>query len=262
MSPVNPTEVPHQATSVVGTVVPTLVTVAGTARPTCCSTPPYGTAVRATDLGDVLALRRLLACFLLFVCLLAIPACGAPADAKGGPSPSDSATEPTAASSSSGPSPDPRPTPASSRGPARNVPPPVLPEAAKQNTAEGFEAFTQYWFDTVTYGLETGDSRPLREISLPECKMCASYLATIEKSTSLGNWSVGPKWTVSHFTSDLIPDPAGRRAAFFQLDESSSTDHGANGTDTTHSGGTEMALQAIYAVYKDALWLTAEAGGA
>jgi hypothetical protein len=113
-----------------------------------------------------MALRRCLRLFLtvlVLVLLLALNACAVESPASSS-APSATADAP--------PTPDPRPTPASSKGPARNLPRPVLPESAKQNTKEGFEAFTQYWFDTIRYARETGDVTPLKEASQKSCKMC------------------------------------------------------------------------------------------
>src|SRR5437899_770958 len=100
-------------------------------------------------MGDVMALRRLLFLPTALLALLLLSACGS--------SPGTGAAPSVTASPSPPPSVDSRPTPASSKGPARNVPKPELPEAAKQNTKEGFAAFTQYWFDTIAYSLETAD---------------------------------------------------------------------------------------------------------
>ncbi|WP_408021470.1 DUF6318 family protein [Sinomonas humi] len=189
-------------------------------------------------------------------------ACGAPADAKGTRPPSEKATETTAASSpASTASPDPRPTPASSRGPARNVPPPVLPEAAKQNTAEGFEAFTQYWFDTVTYALETGDSEPLREISLPDCKMCNGYAHRSAQIAANSEWNVGPKWRISEFQGAPSPLPLRQARAVFLLDESSSAHYSSSGTNLESREPTSDGhLKAAYAVFGADQWIMAEVG--
>ncbi|WP_415856805.1 DUF6318 family protein [Sinomonas sp. G460-2] len=194
---------------------------------------------------------------------LGLAACGSgPGDAV----PSGTSSSGPAVSSgspSAPPTPDSRPTPASSRGPARNLPRPVLPEAAKQNTKEGFAAFTQYWFDTITYGLETGDSGPLREISLPDCKMCNSYTESVLKARKSDGWNSGPQWTISEFTTDMTSDPIGRRAALFFLDETASTEYAPDGRAIDQGkGGRAGGAQALYAIYSADGWKVAEAGGA
>ncbi|MFP5313120.1 MAG: DUF6318 family protein, partial [Actinomycetes bacterium] len=51
--------------------------------------------------------------------------------------------------------------PADATGPAQNVPVPVLPEVAKTETKEGLEAFAKYWYELLSYGYESGDTKPL-----------------------------------------------------------------------------------------------------
>ena len=43
--------------------------------------------------------------------------------------------------------------------PARNVPVPTLPEAAKEETFDGAKAFMQYWQDSMQYLVQTGDKQ-------------------------------------------------------------------------------------------------------
>ncbi|WP_415857369.1 DUF6318 family protein, partial [Sinomonas sp. G460-2] len=127
-------------------------------------------------------------------------------------------------SSSAPPTPDSRPTPASSRGPARNLPKPVLPEAAKQNTKEGFAAFTQYWLNTVTYAFETGDAKPLTDTSDKSCKVCERFVQDSETLHGRSGWSIGPTWTVQDFSSDMRTDPYQRVLGRFLGIESPSTE--------------------------------------
>ncbi|WP_281281556.1 DUF6318 family protein [Sinomonas susongensis] len=208
-----------------------------------------------------MASRRSLCCSLLLICLLALTACGAPADA-GRSSPASPA--PTSAGVSAPPTtPDTQATPASSRGPARNVPLPVLPEAAKQNTREGFEAFTQYWFDAITYAFETGDTTLLRSLSSEGCKMCDSYLTSVMALHGENGWRLGPRWTVKGFISDLTPDSTGRLVGDFVLEESASISYGADGSPTENRrGGRLPGAQRAYATYSADTWRMVEAGGA
>ncbi|MDQ4502735.1 DUF6318 family protein [Sinomonas sp. ASV322] len=204
-----------------------------------------------------MALRRAFRALLptaLLALLLPLSGCGGAPQADG---PSVSGSQ------GSTPTPDPRPTPASSKGPARNLPRPVLPEAAKQNTKEGFAAFTQYWFDTVTYGLETGDSSALREISLPDCQMCNGYIEQSDKVKQGIGWHVGPRWTVSTFTSDMSVDPYKQALGYFFLTESPSEDYDRSGRLTERlEPERDTHPKAIYAVHKDGRWLAAQAGQA
>ena len=135
-----------------------------------------------------MALRRCLRSFLivlLLALLLPLNACGAETPAASSTAPSASASAPPAA--------DPRPTPASSKGPARNLERPVLPESAKQNTKEGFEAFTQYWLNSVTYAFESGDIEPLELASESTCKVCGEFKTEARRLHDERGWAAGPK---------------------------------------------------------------------
>jgi hypothetical protein len=204
-----------------------------------------------------MALRRCLRLFLtvlVLVLLLPLNACAVESPASSAAPSATAAAPPTT---------DPRPTPASSKGPARNLPRPVLPESAKQNTKEGFEAFTQYWFDTITYGLETGDPEPLIESSSQECKMCASYSNSIQALRESGDWQVGPTWRVRGFISDFTKDPVGRVAGNFALEESSSSTYSADrDLKRTRAGGRLTGAELVYARYEASRWRVVEAGGA
>ncbi|MEN2744212.1 DUF6318 family protein [Sinomonas halotolerans] len=188
---------------------------------------------------------------------LALSACGSSTkpEASGSPSPSATAT-PT-------PTVDARPTPASSKGPARNIPKPVLPEAAKKNTEAGFKAFTQYWFDTVTYALETGDSQPLKKISKPDCKICNGYIDRAAKISAGAGWEIAPQWTLRGFVANMKLDPLGQAAAHFLLEESASTRFDKDGKVLkSYKASSSEDPRVIYAVFDGSGWRTAQAGNA
>lgn len=94
--------------------------------------------------------------------------------------------------------------PASEKGPARNVPKPVMPEAVKEDTQEGAEAAVQYWWDAVYYLQQTNDPEPLKAVSSNDCRICTSYIATINDIYANGGWHSGAKPTIeSILTQDL-----------------------------------------------------------
>ncbi|MDQ4489089.1 DUF6318 family protein [Sinomonas sp. ASV486] len=210
-----------------------------------------------------MAIRRTLRSALSIFALtaaLGLTACGGNADAGASPSASG------AAGTSSGtptPAVDTRPTPASSTGPARNLPKPEMPAAARENTKAGFEAFTQYWFDTVTYALETGDAEPLRAISKPDCKICNGYLVRATNVSTGDGWESAPRWAVRDFTSTLKLDPLGQAVGYFIMDESASTRFGKTGEVLkTYEQTSGNEPRAIYAIHDGIGWKTAQAGNA
>ncbi|WP_248125539.1 DUF6318 family protein [Micrococcus lacusdianchii] len=83
--------------------------------------------------------------------------------------------------------------PASEKGPARNVPKPVMPDAVKEDTPEGAEAAVEYWWDAVYYLQQTNDPEPLKAVSSNDCNLCAAYTKTIDRVYSDGGWHTGSK---------------------------------------------------------------------
>lgn len=52
--------------------------------------------------------------------------------------------------------------PSSAEGPAKNVPIPKMPAAAKEKSTDGASAFAEYYFELINYSIETNDSEPLK----------------------------------------------------------------------------------------------------
>lgn len=120
-------------------------------------------------------------------------------DSGGGPGASTSAS--ASATPTSRATPTPSPTiaavykPADASGPAQYVPVPVLPDVAKTETKEGLEAFTRYWFELLSYGYETGDTRTLERVSSASCVFCTSLRGGIAESWDSGRWISGGRIT-------------------------------------------------------------------
>ncbi|WP_416417842.1 DUF6318 family protein [Paenarthrobacter aromaticivorans] len=86
--------------------------------------------------------------------------------------------------------------PADPKGKAQNVPVPVMPELAKENTKEGLEAFIRYWYAEQNYAIETGDSSGWKRFTAPDCRACNRIQEGIDDSNVHGRWLAGGKITV------------------------------------------------------------------
>jgi hypothetical protein len=132
---------------------------------------------------------------LAFGLALALSGCN-PGDSPGpgGTSSPVAADTPTATST---PTPTPTPSavykPADASGPAQNVPVPVLPEVAKTETKEGAEAFVRYWYESLSYSYETGDTKVLEKLSSPGCVFCSGLRDGIAEAWGEGRWISGGK---------------------------------------------------------------------
>lgn len=92
--------------------------------------------------------------------------------------------------------------------PSTTVPPtgaPVLPDAARQQTPAGAEAFVRHWYATLEYSWSVMDSTPLR--ALGDCLSCENFAGTIDTVAAEGNRLSGGDVTLS--TVDPSADASG-----------------------------------------------------
>jgi hypothetical protein len=123
--------------------------------------------------------------------LMSVTACSGGAEPPAA-SPTAESPSPSAASTPSAtPTPTPTYKPADAAGKAQNVPVPVLPEVAKTETKEGLEAFARYWFQLLSYGYETGDTKPLDSVTGSGCVPCSEAKKEIADWHRDGRWLVG-----------------------------------------------------------------------
>ena len=74
--------------------------------------------------------------------------------------------------------------------PARNVPVPTLPEAAKEETFEGAKAFMQYWQDSMQYLVQTGDKQYLLPAIDPENAEYGNAFDPLQQPYKNNQWIV------------------------------------------------------------------------
>ena len=60
-------------------------------------------------------------------------------------------------------------------------------------TKEGLENFTRYFFDLLSYGFETGDVDGWLKLTNPECKFCANLASGIRAGYADGKWLGGAR---------------------------------------------------------------------
>ena len=143
---------------------------------------------------------------------------GAPAD-PGTTSPA--ATDGATSTPSATPTPTPGAVykPADASGPAQNVPVPVLPEVAKTETKEGLEAFAKYWFQLLSYGYETGDTKALSALTSPDCTMCERAKQVQEGWHEGGRWLAGGRITTPSISTKFVVAPDGNYQVAVQVSQ-------------------------------------------
>ncbi|MFJ5956073.1 DUF6318 family protein [Paenarthrobacter sp. NPDC092416] len=158
---------------------------------------------------------------------------------QGGIAPSNSPTETgsTTASPSTSATPSTAPTsmlpavykPADANGKAQNVPVPVMPELAKENTKEGLEAFVRYYYAVKNYANETGDIGTLETLTSPQCLACSNLQKATADSYVDGRWMVGGKMELPVIEMDW-KQADDSHAVKYQLIQQTITYHNADGT--------------------------------
>ncbi|MGF6835272.1 hypothetical protein QF015_003467 [Paenarthrobacter sp. TE4293] len=83
--------------------------------------------------------------------------------------------------------------PADAKGKAENVPVPVMPELAKENSKAGLEAFIGYWYATYSYATETGDLKAWMASTDTTTESGAAYKRAIVANYANDSWLVGGK---------------------------------------------------------------------
>lgn len=83
--------------------------------------------------------------------------------------------------------------PADAQGKAQNVPVPVMPALARENTKEGLEAFIRYWYAQQNFSIETGDLAGWTHLYRNTCATCGRIATGIKDSYVKGRWSAGGK---------------------------------------------------------------------
>ena len=145
--------------------------------------------------------------------------------------------------------------PATDKGPAENVPVPVLPEKAKEFSKEGLIAFAEYWYSTLGYVFETGDSGPMMAISVPECKTCAFINEPVGEHYDSGGWIVGGQMTILQSTSPFVETSEGAYQAMLLVRQAQVTYYKSDGTVKTELPQAIAKTNLVEAVYRSDGWV-------
>lgn len=159
------------------------------------------------------------------------------------------------ASPSVSPSAAPSPaSPASSLGPAANLPVPVKPALADENSAEGLEAFTEYWFELFSYGYETNDWAPFEEVTDPGCGTCANVMTAVGKVFDSGGWIAGGRTEVTDFSTDFAVNTQGSINAIVLVEQGASQVYLKSGEIESDDPESDPTANVIFVVFDNGQW--------
>lgn len=170
-------------------------------------------------------------------------------------------TSPSASSTSTSPSATPIPTPtpsakyipASAKGKAQNVPVPVKPALADQNSKAGLEAFTKYWFALLDYGFQTGKLDEWSELSAPGCVFCSDLKTGVTGDYKDGAWLVGGRLQTPHVEAvTALSEPV--QKVTVQVLQTAASSYNADGSKGDKSGTASNSAVVVLTVYKAGAW--------
>ncbi|MCR1163000.1 DUF6318 family protein [Paenarthrobacter sp. UW852] len=170
--------------------------------------------------------------------------------------PASSATMPAASATSSSSA---AYKPADANGKAQNVPVPVMPELAKENSKAGLEAFIGYWYATYSYAIETGDLSSWSEVTDTTNPLAASYVKAIERNYSQGRWIVGGTVTAPTIEVQWI-DAAVRQQARVQVVQTEAHYFNADGSAGLKSTPASNIAEAVFLEFQGHNWRVVDNG--
>lgn len=183
-------------------------------------------------------------------------AAGEPGTEAAGPASDGSGSGSTTSATPSG-APEPAPVitsaalpykPATAEGPAENVPLPVMPALAKEESREGLVAFAEYYFQLANYGYESGDADPIRALSGESCFSCGSYLRVINSGYIGDDWMTGAMITTHDISSNYVKTDEGYYQVLIPMVQEPVQFYGEEGLlggETESTGGTQL-MEATY----------------
>lgn len=154
----------------------------------------------------------------------------------------------SAVETSSTPTPTPTPTayvPASEKAPAQNVPVPVMPEAAKQQTKEGWEAFAKYFIEELNYMVETNDPSRVEKLSVGDCDFCRTEIDFANFANEQKQWAVGGRYAFESARTQLEKDRLGNVGGTIVISRAAGSYVDIQGplNDVAPSAGSQWYLQ-------------------
>lgn len=172
----------------------------------------------------------------------------------------DPVTEPTSTSAAPTTTATPTPTPtatykpADASGKAQNVPVPVKPALADENSKEGLEAFTKYWYEALGYAYETGDLSYVDDVTGENCDLCNNAMKVAQGWNSDGRWIAGGSFTIPTIEIVFKEAPDGNFQALAQVIQSEMHTYQADGSEPVAPIPESNDALLLMASFSDARW--------
>lgn len=180
-------------------------------------------------------------------------------DAGGTATAQPSSAESPAAVATTTPS-TPEPSPASSAGPASNIPVPVKPALADENSEEGLEAFTEYWLELFSYGYETNDWTEFEAVTDPGCRTCENLSQEVQSHYEGGGWILGGDIEIISNTTDFVTNTSGSINSFIDIKQGRIEYYDSNGSKLKETEASPPIIGVSIAFWEQKNWVMLDFG--
>ncbi|GAA2551815.1 hypothetical protein HD598_000479 [Neomicrococcus aestuarii] len=147
-----------------------------------------------------------------------------------------------------------KPQEATPTSPAKNIPEPVMPAAAKKNTAEGLEAFTRYWFEVHNYAQKTGDTKQMMALCVEESAFCDHRKESVDQFTERNAWMIDGDTIISTYFSDQSETPAGYKVSIVEIDQEGRKVYNSDGPIVEANLKSTSGAFESYSIWRDGGW--------
>ena len=148
--------------------------------------------------------------------------------------------------------------PADAKGKAQNVPVPVMPELAKENSKAGLEAFIGYWYAQLSYVDETGDMSSWLPLISEDCRLCLRLRESAEDGYTDGRWLRGGKISVP--VVEVLWRDNSIQSAKVQVIQQQIDYYNADGSIGRSSSEASNDAFALFAKFVDGSWIVVDLG--
>ncbi|MGO4147681.1 DUF6318 family protein [Paenarthrobacter sp. YAF11_1] len=149
--------------------------------------------------------------------------------------------------------------PADAKGKAQNVPVPVMPELAKENSKAGLEAFIGYWYATYSYATETGELTDWMASTDTTTKSAGTYKKAVELNYINGRWVVGGRISTP-VIEVLWKEGADHQSARVQVLQERIQYIDADGSSGQEMTPAHNTAEAVMLSYRDGKWQVTDNG--
>ncbi len=141
-----------------------------------------------------------------------------------------------------------------------NIPVPVKPAVADENSAEGLEAFTKYWFELFSYGYQTNDWATYDGLTDAGCRTCANLTGQVRDLYAEGGWIDGGKIRLNSLQTEFQQNTSGSINSFVDVEQAELIYYDAGGIEIDRSEALPSTINVSIALWDQGRWIMLDFG--